>query len=172
MGRQGSRTQLAAKETKHKDPPTSHMVSECFSPSPFSLPPMAVRSPAVWWCSGGVRPFSSFHLLQNTVLFSPVGFKGNLSLLDIFHVFPENLSKWAGSRFARGSKPLIQGKLRHAARGHQLLAEALEGEAAQRRQEGGAREWVATRAADGPRAMWVGPFFVFFPKQQSIGVLT
>ena len=37
----------------------------------------------------------SFHLVKSIyLLFSPVGFKGNLSLLDICLVVPADLSKW------------------------------------------------------------------------------
>ena len=38
----------------------------------------------------------NFHLLFRTFVVSPVGFKGNLTLLEIYIVFPGDLSKWKG----------------------------------------------------------------------------
>ena len=39
------------------------------------------------------KPYESFHLLNNIVSFSLLGFKGNLSLLDIGYFFPRGASQ-------------------------------------------------------------------------------
>ena len=54
----------------------------------------------------GVRKRKCFHLLKN--IFPPVGFKGDLSLLEIFLVFPGVLTKWKNGQGERFLRVLLQ----------------------------------------------------------------
>ena len=49
---------------------------------------------------------SVFHLVPNILLFSPVGFKGNLSLLDIF--FSRGLKQMEGKYADSGFTPNVE----------------------------------------------------------------
>ena len=60
------------------------------------MPRICPQSPIYFWVSQALSPElrASFHLVNNMFLFSPVCFKGSLSLLEILLFFPGGLSKW------------------------------------------------------------------------------
>ena len=57
-------------------------------------------------------------LLVKSILFSPVGFKGNLSLLEIFQFFPGDLSKWRGPGLTQRPTGIPLGKVPRARTWH------------------------------------------------------